>query len=83
MWPIMLYELSAMVTNTSKVGHINKEIVMRFLCVIVLMIALSGCDNRKCLASHKETQCACSCVNNIPVTSPYEYEKCDIYENKK
>jgi hypothetical protein len=55
----------------------------RWLIIALVTMGLSACDDRKCLKSHQETQCICSCINNIPVTSPLIYDKCDIYEDKK
>ena len=56
--------------------------LLHYAIIIILSTILLGCgkDDRKCLKSHTESQCYCSCINNIGVPIQNHYEVCDKYE---
>lgn len=58
----------------------------KILPVIILLIFLTGCDNRKCIESHKEqSTCVYSIYNGRtvqPIVVPCSVTVCDKYEEE-
>jgi hypothetical protein len=57
----------------------------KYYCLILIALLLAGCDNRKCLSSHTETQFMMMPIwtgNNMTLVPQwYPEQVCDIYEN--
>ncbi len=57
---------------------------LKILIIPLMVLILSGCDNRKCVKSHKERSTCVSSIYNGKYVTPFVYPctktVCDEYE---